>query len=146
MKDRWRLTNDGWRGYDRCYSRYLKGCLKGNDKNCRLFDYKTRYKSVKERNIRKWLLKNIDDEKKTLITRFAYETSIDEFYESEKKKKNESIHANDSSLSARLITQLSLRENLIGVASCFGCTCTSLRILKHHCVTVASAFNWNRDS
>lgn len=53
----------------------------------RLFDYKTRYKSVKERNIRKWLLKNIDDEKKTLITRFAYETSIDEFYESEKKKK-----------------------------------------------------------
>lgn len=86
-------------------------------------------------------MKNIDDEKKTLITRFAYETSIDEFYESEKKKKNESIHANDSSLSARLITQLSLRENLIGVASCFGCTCTSLRILKHHCVTVASAFN-----
>lgn len=83
-------------------------------------------------------MKNIDDEKKTLITRFAYETSIDEFYESEKKK-NESIHANDSSLSARLITQLSLRENLIGVASCFGCT--SLRILKHHCVTVASAFN-----
>lgn len=35
------------------------------------------------------------------------------------EKKNESIHANDSSLSACLIMQLSLRENLIGVASCF---------------------------
>lgn len=56
---------------------------------------------------------------KKLITRFTYETSIDEFYES--GKKNESIHANDSSLSACLITQLSWRENLIGVASCFDC-------------------------
>lgn len=100
---------------------------------------------TKERNIRKWLLKNIDDEKRNINNTIWYETSIEEFYESGKKK-NESIHANDSSLSARLITQLSLRENLIGVASCFGCTCTSLRILKHHCVTVASAFNWNRDS
>lgn len=102
---------------------------------------------TKERN-RKWLLKNIDDEKRNInntICIWNINRRILRKWK-KKKKKNESIHANDSSLSARLITQLSLRENLIGVASCFGCTCTSLRILKHHCVTVASAFNWNRDS